>query len=324
MVTTAATASGARAVKARAGTGTAVRRRRGGRAMDKARARGRGRGDAMRARASEEGDGTSMESASETKAWKHSSTDGPTPALMVDLGAGKVSFAPTKRRRSAAVEAKDQAVKKATMPMKNGGNVVIGLLEEQDVDDATNLIMDLFFKVRPQDILAKNRLRAEQASRMRMGLVDGVKKSDDRILLSAKVGTVLVGIAEISLPNGDRFGAEKLTPRTPKDKAYLSDVAVSPTQRGRGIGKELVNAAERAMANMGETIMYTHTKVDNEGAQILFEKCGYEEPPEVKAKLTQAQIAQRSSKNNPFAKLGLVEVGHILLAKSITTSDSPL
>ena len=135
---------------------------------------------------------------------------------------------------------------------------------------------------------------------------------------------MLVGIAEISLPNGDRFGAEKLTPRTPKDKAYLSDVAVSPTQRGRGIGKELVNAAERAMANMGETIMYTHTKVDNEGAQILFEKCGYEEPPEVKAKLTQAQIAQRSSKNNPFAKLGLVEVGHILLAKSITTSDSPL
>ena len=66
---------------------------------------------------------------------------------MVDLGAGKVSLTlPTKRRRSAAVEAKDQA-KKATMPMKNGGNVVIGLLEEQDVDDATNLIMDLFFKV---------------------------------------------------------------------------------------------------------------------------------------------------------------------------------
>ena len=104
------------------------------------------------------------------------------------------------------------------MPMKNGGNVVIGLLEEQDVDDATNLIMDLFFKVRPRDILAKNRLRAEQASRVRMGLVDGVKKSDDRILLSAKVGTVLVGIAEISLPNGDRFGAEKLKRARPRTR----------------------------------------------------------------------------------------------------------
>lgn len=303
-------------------------RRRGGWVMDKAWAtpRGRARGGA-RARASEDGEDavTKTETAaSEAKPWKHSSTDGPTPALMVDLGTGKVSFAPTKRRRSAAVEAKDQAVKKASMPMKNGGNVVIGCLEEEDVDDATNLIMDLFFKVRPQDILAKNRLRAEQASRVRMGLVDGVKNSDDRILLSAKVGTVLVGIAEVSLPNGNRYGAEKLTPRAPKDKAYLSDVAVSPTQRGRGIGKELVNAAERAMANMGETIMYTHTKVDNEGAQILFEKCGYEEPPEVKAKLTSAQIAQRSSKNNPFAKLGLVEVGHILLAKPITTSDLPL
>lgn len=28
------------------------------------------------------------------------------------------------------------------------GNVVIGVLEEEDVDDVMNLVMDLFFKVR--------------------------------------------------------------------------------------------------------------------------------------------------------------------------------
>jgi len=248
--------------------------------------------------------------------------DGPKPSLIVDLTTGKARIAPPRRVRGAP-SPKDEAVKRVTVEMKDAGNVSIGCLEEEDVDDATNLVMDLFFKVRPQDFLAKNRLKFEQAQRVRAGLMEGVKNAEDRILLAAKVGNVLVGISEVSLPNGKRYGAEKLQPRAPKDKAYLSDVAVSPTQRGRGIGKQLVLAAERAMANMGETVIYTHTKVDNEGAQILFERCGYEEPPEVKASLTQAQIAQRSSKNNPFAKLGLVEVGHILLAKNISASDLP-
>lgn len=248
--------------------------------------------------------------------------DGPKPSLIVDLTTGTARIAPPRRVRGAP-SAKDEAVKRVTVEMKDAGNVSIGCLEEEDVDDATNLVMDLFFKVRPQDFLAKNRLKFEQAQRVRAGLMEGVKNAEDRILLAAKVGNVLVGISEVSLPNGKRYGAEKLQPRAPKDKAYLSDVAVSPTQRGRGIGKQLVLAAERAMSNMGETVIYTHTKVDNEGAQILFERCGYEEPPEVKASLTQAQIAQRSSKNNPFAKLGLVEVGHILLAKNISASDLP-
>ena len=127
-----------------------------------------------------------------------------------------------------------------------------------------------------------------------MGLVDGRKKSDDRILLSAKVGTVLVGIAEISLPNGDRF-ATRVQLKTPKDKAYLSDVAVSPTQRGRGIGKELVNAAERAMANMGDDHVHAHQGGQRGRADSL-RKVRIRGTAEVKAKLTQAQIAQRRAR----------------------------
>jgi ribosomal protein S18 acetylase RimI-like enzyme len=250
-------------------------------------------------------------------------SDGLKPSLVVDLAKGTVKFAPKRRQRNGGELAKDAAVKRMTFEMKDKGNVTIAQLEEEDVDDATNLVMDLFFKVRPQDILAKNRLRGEQAKRVRMGLMDGVKISEDRVLLAAKVGSVLVGIAEVSLPDGNRFGAEKLRPKAPADKPYLSDVAVSPTQRGRGIGRQLVYAAEQAMARMGHTVVYTHTKVDNDAAQALFEKSGYEEPAEVKASLTQAQIAQRSSKNNPFAKLGLVEVGHILLAKQISLDSAP-
>ena len=287
------------------------------------------RGGARRASVASEDSGASTASSTVVEATSSSAaatkkpSDGLKPSLVVDLAKGTVKFAPKRRQKNGGELAKDAAVKRMTFEMKDKGNVTIAQLEEEDVDDATNLVMDLFFKVRPQDILAKNRLRGEQAKRVRMGLMDGVKVSEDRVLLAAKVGSVLVGIAEVSLPDGNRFGAEKLRPKAPADKPYLSDVAVSPTQRGRGIGRQLVYAAEQAMARMGHSVVYTHTKVDNDAAQALFEKSGYEEPAEVKASLTQAQIAQRSSKNNPFAKLGLVEVGHILLAKQVSLDGTP-
>ena len=58
-----------------------------------------------------------------------------------------------------------------------------------------------------------------------------------------------------------RLGAERLQPPAPADQPYLSDVAVAPTQRGRGIAKELLLAAEKAMKELGYSTMYLHTKV---------------------------------------------------------------
>ena len=52
-------------------------------------------------------------------------------------------------------------------------------------------------------------------------------------------------------------------------------VVLPVLQRGRGIGKSLVRACEAAMVAKGLTTIYTHTKVDNEGAQALFENGGY-------------------------------------------------
>ena len=269
MVTTAATGSGARAVTARAGTGTAVRRRRGGRAMDKARARGtRARGRASRAR--ERGGRWDVHGKRERDEGVEASksTDGPTPALkelaiLMPDGVLRLEL----RRAIAAggrLARRIRAVKKATMPMKNGGNVVIGLLEEQDVDDATNLIMDLFCPARGRRISwPRIASRAEQASRAR-GTGGRRKKSDDRILLSAKVGTVLVGIAEISPPNGDRF-APKAQGAHAQGQGVLVRRPVSPSNADAASVRNSSTHRERAMANMGETIMYTHTKVDNEG-----------------------------------------------------------
>ena len=141
-------------------------------------------------------------------------------------------------------------------------------------------------------------------------MLDGVQNATDRVLIAAKVGSNLVGIAEVSLPNGDRFGAESYRPKAPADKPYLSDVSPRAAKGiGERIGKALVLAAEETMREMGETVMYTHTKVDNEGAQKLFEKCGYSEPDWAKKGLTQAQIAQRSTEWNPFAAVDWLRWG---------------
>ena len=75
------------------------------------------------------------------------------------------------------------------------------------------------------------------------------------------------------------------------------------------------------MVARGYSKMYLHTKVDNEGAQALFTRGGYEEPADAKAGLTQMQIAQRGTKGGPLAALGLVEVGHLLLAKELNAKD---
>ena len=148
------------------------------------------------------------------------------------------------------------------------GNVVIAAMTQEDCVDATKLIMALFFKVRPQDFLAKERLQKEQSERVYEGLVNGVTEGEfifihiwairltscfvygakDRLLIAAKVGGKVVGVAEVSLPGGQRFGAEKLEPKAPGDFPYISDVAVAPNQGKRGIGRALVRACEAAVA----------------------------------------------------------------------------
>lgn len=75
-----------------------------------------------------------------------------------------------------------------------------------------------------------------------------LQEAKDRLLIAAKVGGKVVGVAEVSLPGGQRFGAEKLEPKAPGDFPYISDVAVAPNQGKRGIGRALVRACEAAVA----------------------------------------------------------------------------
>ena len=252
------------------------------------------------------------------------------PNFRVNLGKGTVTIIDEKEEAAKRALAADGAesssrpgavVKAKEIKLRDNGNVTIAAMTEDDCVDATKLVIELFFKVRPIDFIAKDRLKKEQSERVYEGLMDGVTTSNDRLLLVAKVGGNVAGVAEVSLPGGTRFGAEKLEPKAPADMPYVSDVAVSPNQRGRGIGKALLRACEAAMVAKGYNKMYLHTKVDNDAAQALFEKGGYAEPPEAKAGLSQYQIAQRSSKGGILSKLGITEAGHLLLAKDLRPSD---
>jgi len=111
--------------------------------------------------------------------------------------------------------------------------------------------------------------QTEQAERVYGGLVDGVTQSEDRLLLAAKISGRLVGVAEVSLPGGTRFGAEKLQPKAPDDFPYISDVAVSPAQRGRGIGKSLL----RGVAHTGPCVPVTGVSLEEPTRDKAFLAC---------------------------------------------------
>ena len=60
------------------------------------------------------------------------------------------------------------------------------------------------------------------------------------------------------------------------DYAYVSDVAVNPDQRGRGIGRSLLDAAERHARENGSTWLRISVLAQNRIAAGLYERFGFE------------------------------------------------
>lgn len=94
------------------------------------------------------------------------------------------------------------------------------------------------------------------------------------------VGTLMesrqiVGTAAVSFCESTR---EELEPVPPKDVAYLSNVAVSTKMRRKGVGRELVRAAEdaaRFFSNKRE--LFLHVRSADPAALALYLSEGYEE-----------------------------------------------
>jgi len=103
------------------------------------------------------------------------------------------------------------------------------------------------------------------------------------ICLVAVDGEELVGTCDVREP----FIADDLEGRG----AYLFNVCVKESARRRGVGMALMKASvEVAMDRFGAEQIYTHVHEDNEGAIVMYERCGFVESEERELKGFQPKI----------------------------------
>jgi ribosomal-protein-alanine N-acetyltransferase len=59
------------------------------------------------------------------------------------------------------------------------------------------------------------------------------------------------------------------------DQAELGNLAVTPAQRGRGIGGRLVQAAIERVRERGAQVCFLEVRVSNASARVLYERAGF-------------------------------------------------
>eukprot|EP00250_Pteridium_aquilinum_P031216 c43252_g1_i1 orf=675-2162(-) len=84
----------------------------------------------------------------------------------------------------------------------------------------------------------------------------------------------VAGAVEISF-NASGKPKDMQTPLPPEDAPFLSNMAVLKKFRRRGIGRELLRAAEQLAVQMGGTEMYLHCRMIDEAPLNMYKKSGY-------------------------------------------------
>jgi ribosomal protein S18 acetylase RimI-like enzyme len=64
-------------------------------------------------------------------------------------------------------------------------------------------------------------------------------------------------------------------PTDPAEAAVLGMLATAPSAQGRGVGRSLLDAAQRGAAELGYAQLVLHVLVDNVAAVRLYEKAGW-------------------------------------------------
>ncbi|MBD3367751.1 MAG: GNAT family N-acetyltransferase [Candidatus Eisenbacteria bacterium] len=100
---------------------------------------------------------------------------------------------------------------------------------------------------------------------------DRMSRSSLRRLLGSATAVFLVDEA-----GGDVTGYILLLVRASSNRARLYSLAVDAARRGRGIGRRLVEAAERRVGDLGIGEIRLEIREDNEASRALFASCGYE------------------------------------------------
>ncbi|WP_226012648.1 GNAT family N-acetyltransferase [Halomicrobium salinisoli] len=89
----------------------------------------------------------------------------------------------------------------------------------------------------------------------------------DELLVARRDG-VVVGFVMFTVENG-RFEQDA-------DRGIVENIYVTPAHRGRGVGSELLAAAERTLEDRGVDVVALDVMADNEAARRFYRRHGYE------------------------------------------------
>jgi GNAT superfamily N-acetyltransferase len=110
---------------------------------------------------------------------------------------------------------------------------------------------------------------APEPVRPREFLLDRMAGPESVVLLALEEAEV-VGVLELVMSPPPRWGG-----RVPRRVALLDNVVVRADRRGRGIGSQLMEHAERWAAERGAVAMELHVWSTNTSARQLYERRGY-------------------------------------------------
>ena len=205
------------------------------------------------------------------------------PSIALPRSAPRTRLLGSRRARLAAASARaiaearlalQSAFERADMPVSGGGAVTVRALRGEDVRRVAEVMLEAF-KGTPDE-----RPRARVAKY----LVDRCAPDPDQVCLVGVLDGDPVAIASLSFteeargfPNGTARGASgSRSIPCPADAAYLCNVAVDASQRGRGIAKSVLLAAEALALEMGHDSVWLHVRTSDPVAFGLYERAGYE------------------------------------------------
>jgi len=107
---------------------------------------------------------------------------------------------------------------------------------------------------------------------MLLGYTGAVKKSQD-----PRTGLALLGLLRADLIRRlpGLLKLQSTIGRIGKDELYISNVAVFPSDRGKGIGSLLIDRAREEAARTGAREVVLDVETDNPDAQRLYERLGF-------------------------------------------------
>ena len=127
----------------------------------------------------------------------------------------------------------------------------------------------------------------------------------NRILPGQVIGVAEVGVSRYSIISGNNTAALLSSDRTTDVVASIGVICVQNSQRGEGVGSELLAASESIVrSRWNETSVYAAVEESNAGALRFFHEEGYENSGLV----VEVEVAERMSREKR---------PHLLLAKRL-------